>query len=472
MTWFHRWSGVVLCVLFAVWFATGAVMVFVPFPSLSQAEAEQRSDPIRLDRIKLTPAAVAPPGAGDVRLISILGDPAYVVQADGKKAKVVSAIDGRPRPALGAPDAVRIAERFAGRSAKRVSGPFDYDQWAVHQHFDPLRPLYRVRLDDAAGTDLYVSARTGEVVQKTARVERALNWVGSVVHWIYFVPIRKVFSRWDWTVWIIALVGVTTAAAGIWLGVSRTLKKMNSRRPDVSPFRGMLRLHHILGLTGGVFVLCWICSGWLSMDHGRLFSEGQPTAGQSRAYQGGSTSSPPIGLQDLGRLGSPTSIAFEHLDGASLAVARGPGGAKVLIRQPTSIIVAAHVPPTLILAAAQSAWPDMQFSWPVPVDPDTSLAKAESLPDDALMVRMSGAQPARLYVDGVGGKVLVAMDRSREAYAWFYYMLHTYNFPGLSSRPVLRITLLMIPLTLGFVFAVTGVLVGIRRLRGFVAARS
>jgi hypothetical protein len=64
------------------------------------------------------------------------------------------------------------------------------------------------------------------------------------------------------------------------------------------------------------------------------------------------------------------------------------------------------------------------------------------------------------------------MDRSRETYAWVYYMLHTYNYPGLSSRPALRIAILFVPLTLGFAFSITGVLVGIRRLRALSAAPS
>jgi len=34
-------------------------------------------------------------------------------------------------------------------------------------------------------------------------------------------------------------------------------------------------LHHILGLFAATFVLMWIFSGWLSMDHGLLFSRGQ-----------------------------------------------------------------------------------------------------------------------------------------------------------------------------------------------------
>ena len=34
----HRWLGVVFCLFFAMWFATGIVMHFIAFPALSEAE--------------------------------------------------------------------------------------------------------------------------------------------------------------------------------------------------------------------------------------------------------------------------------------------------------------------------------------------------------------------------------------------------------------------------------------------------
>ena len=34
----HRWLGIALCLLVAMWFASGMVMHFVPFPGLSETE--------------------------------------------------------------------------------------------------------------------------------------------------------------------------------------------------------------------------------------------------------------------------------------------------------------------------------------------------------------------------------------------------------------------------------------------------
>src|SRR5258707_5990229 len=38
LTLVHRWLGILFCLLFAMWFASGIVMHFVPFPALTETE--------------------------------------------------------------------------------------------------------------------------------------------------------------------------------------------------------------------------------------------------------------------------------------------------------------------------------------------------------------------------------------------------------------------------------------------------
>src|SRR5437763_920553 len=59
-----------------------------------------------------------------------------------------------------------------------------HDQWTVAGDLDLHRPLWRVALDDAAATELYVSSATGEVVRDTTRRERWWGYAGSVAHWL------------------------------------------------------------------------------------------------------------------------------------------------------------------------------------------------------------------------------------------------------------------------------------------------
>ena len=69
------------------------------------------------------------------------------------------------------------------------------------------------------------------------------------------------------------------------------------------------------------------------------------------------------------------------------------------------------------------------------------------------------------HIDGASGAILERLDPSRRAYRWFYSALHTMDFPVLSARPMLRSALIVIFCGFGFVFSLTGVVIGWRRLR-------
>lgn len=452
--------------MFATWFATGAMMVFVAFPALGPGDAAKASAPVRFESVRISPesASTALGRPTDLRLVDRMGAPVYVATVAGR-ATALSAVDGARMPLIDKAGAARTAAAFGRAPVVRLDGPFGYDQWVVHQQFDAQRPVFRARLGDAAATDLYVSARTGEVIQRTYRYERVCNWLGSVIHWIYIVPIRRSFAVWDWSVWIVGLVGLSSVAAGLTLGVSGAVSRLRAGR-SASPFKGLMRWHHLLGLGAGLFVACWITSGWLSMDHGRLFSTGDAAASAIARYRDGPQSSPRrIEPADLRGLRNTSIVRFGRVGGADLAAADGPDGAKVIVAVPSGVRVLPSLPAELLTKAVQYGWPGARIADIAPVVADSPYAKAEGLPPSARLVRLEGRAPPRLYVDGQTGRVLVAMDRSRAAYAWVYYMLHTYNFPGLSDRPALRITILLIPLSLGLAFSVTGLLAAVRRLR-------
>ena len=105
----------------------------------------------------------------------------------------------------------------------------DYDQWSVPNGFDRHRPLFRVALGDAAGTEIYVSSRTGEVVLDTTRSERGWNWVGSVLHWIYPTVLRSNWALWDQVVSTLSLVALIAAVLGAVLGI---VQDQDPRRAD------------------------------------------------------------------------------------------------------------------------------------------------------------------------------------------------------------------------------------------------
>ena len=182
-----------------------------------------------------------------------------------------------------APTQARWAAERCGQGAARTVQTIVDDQWTVHEGFAGHRPLHRVPLDNSSATVLYVSSRTGEVVQRTTRAERGWNWIGSVPHWIYPTAIRRHWALWDALVWWLAAAGVVGVCAGLVLGLAQWRRSARSR---ISPYQGALYWHHVSGLGIGLVVFAWIFSGSLSMDHGRLFSTDAPTREQQRQVAG------------------------------------------------------------------------------------------------------------------------------------------------------------------------------------------
>src|SRR5580658_11316272 len=87
----HRWLGVAFCLLFAMWFASGIVMHFVPFPARTETDRVAGLADIDLAGVERGPtAAVAASGisgATRVRLVQRADAAVYVISgSSGLKA--------------------------------------------------------------------------------------------------------------------------------------------------------------------------------------------------------------------------------------------------------------------------------------------------------------------------------------------------------------------------------------------------
>lgn len=469
LVWFHRWLGIATCLIFALWFASGAVLLLVPFPSLPAAAQHELARPVDFDAVRITPAralSIAGPNAADLRLIERAGRPAWIAQgSEGMIA--IDAVDGQRLANLDARQARSEAVASTGDAGVKIVGPFDYDQWIVHNHFDPWRPVFRVDLSDRQETELYLSARTGEFLQRTTAWQRGWNWVGAVLHWVYFTPLRSHFSVWDQSIWWLSLVAMLVAVAGITLGVIRTLAVRRVGRGGFTYFRPRwLRWHHLTGLVVSLFVFTWIVSGWLSMDHGRLFSRGDASAADIAHFAGCPLprTGGAVDLQRLASRGPIKSAALRSIDCTPLwSVVTGAGNVEVLDAQGHA--VASQDRDALVRTALAATWPGVRVSRGEAVDPNGVYALNEGWPPSARRYSIDGAERFDVYVDSDDMRVLTVMNDSRAAYAWAYYALHSFNFPGLATHQWLRKTLVLILMGLGFAFSVTGVVVGWQRLR-------
>ena len=389
---------------------------------------------------------------------------------DGSRVRAVHASD-RADASVEFPDvALAIAREHAfsrGLDATRaeIVARADYDQWSVPNGFDRHRPLFRVALGDAAGTEIYVSSRTGEVVLDTTRSERGWNWVGSVLHWIYPTVLRSNWALWDQVVSTLSLAALIAAVLGAVLGIIRI--RIRGRRVS-SPYRGWHALHHIIGLVSTVFVLSWIFSGWLSMDHGRLFSRGQLTSTESSVMN----AAPNWTAAPIVRIGSSSPLTREiewfAFNGTLYRRDRTAFAGQTLIK-------AGACPPAVDQRGSLDVH-DVQgltARLAVGCGAPSVLADNDNYPAQSTV---PGAPVYRSYcgdlwfdIDGADGNLLQRLDSSRRAYRWFYGALHTLDFPVLVAHPRLRDVLIVGLCLVGLVFSVTGIVIGWRRLRATFA---
>jgi hypothetical protein len=471
----HRWLGILLCLMLAMWFATGSVLSFVPFPSLSSAERIRGGEVIDTTAVSVDPAkALASAGAAFVehfRLISVLGRPRYLLSLRGEPVLAVDAVNGKDAPPLTRDAARAVAEHFSGLAAAAIEGPFDYDQWVVHNAYDGYRPFYKVRMNDAAGTRLYVSVRSGEVIQRTRLKERAWNYVGAVSHWINLTILRKNYDIWHSVIWTLALGGVVLTLAGIWLGSIRYINLKRQRRPGLSPFGGWLRVHHSIGLFACILVLSWSCTGWLKLNIGTFFSSDLPSTNRIERLRG-------IALADaakafpasqLKKLETARDIEVTALAGRPLLLARNAHTQLpevVFVDGEGSLSVAEVLPDDLLQSAVQSAWSPLGTIRldHVAADDPYSL-RVNPLPSTTRRIVLNDATQTWVQIDAASGQVVSVLDTSRRVYRWVVDGLHTFDFPMLNRVGSLWHVLLLTATTAGFAFSCTGIVIGAKRLR-------
>ncbi len=292
----HRYLGIPFSLLFAAWFVSGIAMIYARgMPALAPETRLARLPPLDFSRVRLDPSEAAeraflgnhPDGAA---LLMVMDRPAYRFSMRGDVT--VFADTGEMLVDVDSDDALSVAARFVGDAGARLEHAgvlYEADQWTLVER--ARLPMHRIRVDDRAGTELYVSEQTAEVAVLTTRLTRAMAWVAAIPHWLYFTPLRLNGPLWSQTVIWLAVVGCGVALLGIIVGLVqfRPPRPFRFRRfMEAVPYRGWMRWHYVTGLIFGLFTLTWVFSGLLSMDPWGWANQGGVNTGRlERTLTGG-----------------------------------------------------------------------------------------------------------------------------------------------------------------------------------------
>jgi uncharacterized iron-regulated membrane protein len=290
----HRWMGIALSLLFVAWFISGIVMMYARMPGMADEERLARAAVLDLSSVRLSPAEAAEeagvPNPGAVKVAMLKDRPVY--RFGGRDQVAVFADTGEVFAGMVAADDARAV---ALRYAPGHQGPIRYaeyltepDQWTLANRGE--LPMHRFALDDAAGTHLYVSEVTGDMVLRTTRKERFWGYLGPVFHWVYFTPLRRNTYVWGQFVIWSSLIGCVMCVTGIVWGLWRFSPRSRfrlKRVPSVSPYAGWMKWHHVTGLVFGIVTLTWAYSGLLSMGPFDWFQSPPASRAEREASTGG-----------------------------------------------------------------------------------------------------------------------------------------------------------------------------------------
>jgi hypothetical protein len=460
----HRWLGIAFGLLFITWFASGIVMMYARMPALAPGERLARQQALDVSAVTLSPAeAAARLDAAPQRVrIAMWGErPVYRLSSGGRWLTLF-ADTGQALHEAGRQHALDEARRFAPEHADTIA--YDArlgtpDQWSIEHR--ALMPLHRVALGDPDGTYLYVSAQTGEPVQRTTRSTRRWGYAGAVIHWVYFTPFRVNGPLWSRFIIWSSIVGLVMCLSGLVWGVWQYLRAR-------SPYAGWMRWHHYAGLLFGAATTTFLFSGLLSMEPWSWHPGTGPTRQQREAATGG-----PLRLDQ---------VTVERLQRAVAALGGGVKEIEVVQFQAEPFfrsdrrLVSALMPErgafdrferTAMEAVAHAAMPGMpiqDLAWLDRYDA-YYYARDDALPLPVLRARYDDPVGTWLYLDPRRGAVVRKEERLTRLNRWLYHGLHSWDFPFLyHRRPLWDIVVITLSLG-GLASAVTTIVPAIHRLR-------
>lgn len=475
----HRWLGIGLCLLLALWFFSGVVMLYVGYPKLTPAEHLARLPPLSaqgccVDLGVALQAAQREQAPSSIRLSSLAGRPHYLLGYRDAGSVAVDARTGqRVVPNLGL--LVASAEQFDPAPALYLGAVWE-DAWSHSRALDSERPLHRIQLQDRDASLLYLSGQTGAVVRVATGDQRLWNWVGAWLHWLYPLRGGVLDGAWGWAVTSLAFAASLMCLCGMLVGLLRWRFAKPYRSGARTPYKGIARWHHVLGLVFGSLALTWVFSGWLSMNPWRVFEHPQALSGA--AYQGGPLlpeAFAPDTAQALARFKAdgfaPREIEWRRIGGQGYLLARdGAGGVRLL---DGSGRLRLSMEPQELARAASAMWPagSVQVETLHGYDAyyygraEHSMLGHLDKPLPALRLRFDDPASTWLHLDPRSGAVIEQLDERRRVYRWLFNLLHSWDWlPLLERRPLWDGVLISASLG-GLLLSLSGTWLGWRRLR-------
>jgi Na+-transporting NADH:ubiquinone oxidoreductase subunit F len=204
----HKWIGIIIAIQFVLWMSSGVVMSLLDAKKVAGREFRIKPPALPQWPANALPVdTVLANSSAQVMTISsgwLLEQPVYRLEND-KATWMVNAEDGKPL-ALHAALAARIAQASYSGSAKPAAPRLLTYTPETRKHKEPV---WRVDFDDADATTVYVSAKTGNVLE-----HRNSTW--RLFDFFWMLHIMDYTERENFNNPLL----VTSAVGGLWMALT------------------------------------------------------------------------------------------------------------------------------------------------------------------------------------------------------------------------------------------------------------
>ncbi|MBS9768037.1 MAG: PepSY domain-containing protein [Flavobacteriaceae bacterium] len=256
----HQLLGAFISLFFLMWFISGLVFIYFPFPSVEQDDFYKQQEKLP----KTIPAI-------DSLLVEYKAYPMRLFQQQGQTLLEVAGDDWEDVVCLDNQEVLEVevlplAKRWVQAPILKIDTLTEREQWIMFSSYERKMPIYKFYFDNEEKHQLYISEVTREVEQFTTQKQRFWAYLGAIPHKLYFPFLRKHTDTWILTLTVLGAIAFVAVLLGMFIGIKLFFKKTNKKGIG-SPYKKRWYFwHHIAGLVFGVFLLSWAFSGAMSLQ--------------------------------------------------------------------------------------------------------------------------------------------------------------------------------------------------------------
>lgn len=470
----HRISGLVICLFFFMWFVTGLVLVYHPFPNIEKAleyekmEALPSSLPDLNDIISRT--NIPDKKIQGIKISQVQAQTLFSFRTKDTTITVCADSSQTVKPVT-FETIQRTADKWINAPVVKVDTLYKRDQWIMYSRYVEEMPIYKFYFDDKEKHQLYISSKTGKAQQLTDAGQRFRSWMGAIPHKFYIPLIRKDTDIWIRTLTISGIIGLLAALTGIYAGISVLRKQYRNKKKLESPYRKhWYKWHHISGLFFGIFLLTWAFSGaismnkipqWLVKTHGDY----RVTPSQLRGKRLPLSNYVPDYRRIKEFYPDVKEIEFSHYQDIPVFNIIA-GNREVSIDASGSSIKELFLPQNQIEKSIYAVH-DSSASFTINLINEYEtyyLGRKDKLPLPVYKVSINNPDKSLYYINPATGDFKY-LNKSRKLKIWLFNALHYLQIKGLYEKTTLWKTVMWVLCTGGALVSLTGIRLSVRFIR-------